>query len=41
MSNKPNEYAKEPLEYWGCGEPHLLRNYLHQVNANIIVHNIQ
>jgi hypothetical protein len=47
--NKPleqaNERAKEPkkgpLQCWGCGEPHILRDYPHRQHDNKRVYNVQ
>ena len=43
MGDKPRypKDSREPLQCWGCGGDHMLRNCLHR-NGNVIqVHNIQ
>jgi hypothetical protein len=47
--NKPTEQAREgtkepkkgPLQCWGCGEPHLLRDFPHRKHDNRKVYNVQ
>jgi hypothetical protein len=47
--NKSTEYAREgteelekgPLQCWGCGDPHLLRDCLHRQHDNKKVYNVQ
>jgi hypothetical protein len=49
IRNKPVEHAKEttgetkkgPLQCWGCGEPHLLRDFPHRNHDIKRVYNIQ
>jgi hypothetical protein len=41
VRERVKEPHKGPIQCWGCGEPHLLRDCPHMKHDNIIVYHVQ
>lgn len=41
VREKVEEQKKGPLQCWGCGEAHLLRDYPYRQHDNKIIYNVQ